>query len=202
MAKPNTAMLIIDMMNKMDFEGGEDLLHHTSKMVDQLSLFKKRVKEAGFPVIYVNDNFGQWQDNATNIIDECMKKPGKSVVEKILPEEDDYFIIKPKHSGFFGTQLDILLHQLGIDNLILTGVAGDICVLFTANDAYMREYELYIPKDCVASEQTSNNENAIQIMQRSLMADVTVSEELHLHTIGKPTENQSVPSDPSDPQTM
>jgi len=173
------------MMNKMDFEGGEDLLHHSSKMVDQLSRFKNRVKEAGFPVIYVNDNFGQWQDNATNIIEECMKKPGKPVVEKILPEDDDYFIIKPKHSGFFGTQLDILLHQLGIDNLILTGIAGDICVLFTANDAYMREYELYIPQDCVASEQTSDNENAIQIMKRSLMADVTASEELDLKEIGK-----------------
>ncbi|MGD7044922.1 isochorismatase family cysteine hydrolase [Jeotgalibacillus proteolyticus] len=182
MSRSNTAMLIIDMMNKMDFEGGEDLLKHSIPMVDRLAALKERVEEKEIPIIYVNDNFGQWQDNAGNIIEECMKNPGKEVVEKILPEENDYFIIKPKHSGFFGTQLDILLHQLGIDNLILTGIAGDICVLFTANDAYMREYNLYVPKDCMASEKESDNENAIQIIKRSLMADTTASTELDLES--------------------
>ncbi|TDL30930.1 cysteine hydrolase [Jeotgalibacillus sp. S-D1] len=183
MSHPKTAMLIIDMMNKMDFDGGEDLLTNTLPMVDRLVALKNRVKEAGIPVIYVNDNFGQWQDNAENIIEECRKKPGKEVIEKILPDEDDYFIIKPKHSGFFGTQLDILLHQLGIDNLILTGIAGNICVLFTANDAYMREYKLYVPKDCMASEKDSDNDNAIQIIKRSLMADTTPAAELDLKKI-------------------
>ena len=185
MSQPNTALLIIDMMNKMDFDGGENLLKNSIHMVDHLRAFKKRVKEAGIPVIYVNDHFGQWQDNTDNIIAECLKNVGKPVVEKILPEDDDYFIIKPKHSGFFGTQLDILLHQLGIDNLILTGIAGDICVLFTANDAYMREYKLYIPKDCIASEQIENNDNALRIMERSLQADISVGEELDLKKIGK-----------------
>ncbi|PPA70919.1 isochorismatase family cysteine hydrolase [Jeotgalibacillus proteolyticus] len=180
MSQPNTAMIIIDMMNKMDFVGGEDLLENTKPIMDNLVSLKKKAKEAEIPVIYVNDNFGQWQDNAENIIEECMKNPGKEIVEQILPEEDDYFIIKPKHSGFFGTQLDILLHQLGIDNLILTGVAGDICVLFTANDAYMREYKLFVPEDCMASEKVSDNKNAIHLIRRSLDADTTKSTELDL----------------------
>ena len=190
MSHSNTALLIIDMMNKMNFDGGEDLFNHSIEMVENLVALEKRVKKAGIPVIYVNDNFGQWQDNTQNIIDECLKNRGKTVVEKILPEDNDYFIIKPKHSGFFGSQLDILLHKLGIDNLILTGIAGDICVLFTANDAYMREYNLFIPKDCIASELISDNENALHIMKRSLQADISKGEELDLGCLGNDFVNK------------
>ncbi|KIL51890.1 cysteine hydrolase family protein [Jeotgalibacillus soli] len=181
----SSALLIIDMVNKMDFDGGEALLKHTLPMADRLAALKKRVKEAEIPVIYVNDNFGQWQDNAMNLIRECKKSPGKPVVNKIMPDEDDYFIIKPKHSGFFGTQLDILLHQMQVENLIITGVAGDICVLFTANDAYMREYKLFVPEDCIASERTEDNENALHIIRRTLFADTTPSAEIDLSTVNK-----------------
>ncbi|MBH0231179.1 isochorismatase family cysteine hydrolase [Halobacillus yeomjeoni] len=170
-----TALIITDMVNKMDFDGGDDLLRHSLSMVDNLISLKKKVKEKGVPVIYVNDNFGLWQDNASELIKECKKGRGEPVVDAVMPEEDDYFIIKPKHSGFYGTQLDILLKHLKVENLILTGVAGDICVLFTANDAYMREYNLWVPKDCVASEKIEDNDNALQIIQRSLFANTRES---------------------------
>lgn len=172
-----TALIITDMINKMDFEGGQDLLHHTLSMVDDLVELKKRAKEKGIPIIYVNDNFGLWQDNVSDLIEECMDGPGKPVVESIMPDEDDYFIIKPKHSGFYGTQLSILLKHLEVERLILTGVAGDICVLFTANDAYMREFDLWVPKDCVASERLEDNQNAIKIIERSLFAKTDKSTE-------------------------
>ncbi|MFD1020729.1 cysteine hydrolase family protein [Thalassobacillus hwangdonensis] len=180
MKQSKTALLIIDVINKMDFDGGENLLDHALPMADRLQAFKKRVKEAGFPVIYVNDNFGLWQDNAEEIIEECKQGRGKPVIEKMQPDEDDFFVIKPKHSGFFGTQLDILLHQMGVEQLIITGLTGDMCVLFTANGAYMREYDLFIPEDCVASEQEEDNKNALEIMKRSLFADMTQSDELDL----------------------
>ncbi|SFK22259.1 Nicotinamidase-related amidase [Halobacillus dabanensis] len=167
----STALIIIDMINKMDFEGGENLLKNTLPITENLQSIKQDIKKEGIPVIYVNDNFGLWQDNASDLIDECKKGIGKPVIEQMIPEEDDYFIIKPKHSGFFGTQLSILLNQLGVENLILTGVAGDICVLFTANDAYMREYNLWVPEDGVASEQSEDNANALRIMKRSLSAE-------------------------------
>ncbi|WP_163529226.1 isochorismatase family cysteine hydrolase [Halobacillus ihumii] len=165
-----TALLIIDMINKMDFDGGEALLENTKSIMDNLNRLKKEVKQRGIPVIYVNDNFGLWQDNKTDLIEECRKGIGRPIINGILPEDDDYFIIKPKHSGFYGTQLNILLGQLGISNLILTGVAGDICVLFTANDAYMREFNLWVPRDGIASEKEEDNENAIKIIERSLFA--------------------------------
>ncbi|MFD2925100.1 cysteine hydrolase family protein [Halobacillus naozhouensis] len=166
-----TALLIIDMINKMDFDGGEELLVNTKSIMDNLNHLKEQVKQTGIPVIYVNDNFGLWQDNKTDLIEECRKGIGQPIVNGILPEDDDYFIIKPKHSGFYGTQLSILLGQLEVSNLILTGVAGDICVLFTANDAYMRDFNLWVPRDGIASEKDEDNLNAIKIMERSLFAN-------------------------------
>lgn len=168
-----TALLIVDMINKMDFEGGENLLEQTLSITGPLSALKKEMKNKGAPIIYVNDNFGLWQDDVHQVLEECKKGRGKPVVEKMTPEEDDYFIIKPKHSGFFGTQLDILLKQLEIEHLVITGVAGDICVLFTANDAYMRDYSLWVPSNCVASESEEGNQNALNIIERSLSTDIT-----------------------------
>ncbi|WP_396265992.1 isochorismatase family cysteine hydrolase [Halobacillus salinarum] len=169
----DTALLIIDMVNKMNFEGGENLFDNTLKITENLQNLKAEAKQLGAPVIYVNDNFGLWQDNVEELIEECKKGRGEPVIKKILPEDDDYFIIKPKHSGFYGTQLGILLKQLEVSNLIVTGIAGDICVLFTANDAYMREFSLWVPSDCVASETTDGNENALNIMKRSLFANIS-----------------------------
>jgi nicotinamidase-related amidase len=161
------------MINTFDFDGGEKLLANTEKIVDPIRELKDKAKKADIPVIYVNDNYGLWQDNMNDIIEVCKKGNGRSIIEKIHPDEDDYFIVKPKHSCFFGTQLEILLHQLGADHLILTGIAGDICVLFTANDAYMREYELSIPLDCMASETKEDNDSAIHIIEKTIDADLT-----------------------------
>ncbi|ARI78339.1 isochorismatase family cysteine hydrolase [Halobacillus mangrovi] len=183
MQQQETALVIIDMINKLDFSGGEDLLENSLPMSENLQGLKKEIKEEGYPVIYVNDNFGLWQDNVSDLIDECKEGPGEPLIEKILPDEDDYFIIKPKHSGFFGTQLGILLNQLGVKNLILTGIAGDICVLFTANDAYMREYNLWVPSDCIASESEEGNSSALSIMERSLSVDTRESNQVVLKEI-------------------
>lgn len=178
MSQKKSALLIIDMINTFDFQGGEKLHENTMNIVGNIRDLKKKAKEAGLPVIYVNDNYGLWQDNMNDIIEECKKGKGKDVIEKLHPDTDDYFIIKPKHSCFFGTQLDILLHQLDVKRLILTGIAGDICVLYTANDAYMREYEMSIPKDCMASETEEDNESAIRIIKKTIDADMTSSKEM------------------------
>ncbi len=178
MSQGKSALLIIDMINTFDFQGGEDLYENTMKIVDNIRELKKKAKAARLPVIYVNDNYGLWQDNMNDIIEECKKGKGKHVIKKLHPDTDDYFIIKPKHSCFFGTQLDILLHQLDVRHLIITGIAGDICVLYTANDAYMREYDMSIPMDCMASETNEDNESAIRIIQKTIGADMASSEEM------------------------
>ncbi|BCB05077.1 cysteine hydrolase family protein [Bacillus sp. KH172YL63] len=178
MSDKKSALLIIDMINTFDFDGGDQLYENTLKIVGNIDRLKKKAKEAGIPVIYVNDNYGLWQDNMNDVIEKCKKGKGKKVIEALHPDTDDYFIIKPKHSCFFGTQLDILLHQLDVNHLILTGIAGDICVLYTANDAYMREYELTIPKDGMASETGADNESAVRIIQKTIGADMGPAEEI------------------------
>src|SRR5699024_11535819 len=106
---------------------------------------------------------------------ECKKGIGKDLVKKFIPKKDDFFIIKPKHSGFYETQLNTLLKQMEVKNLIITGIAADICVIFTAFDAYMREYNLLIPKDCLASEVTEDNDNALKLINRSMFANIDSS---------------------------
>src|SRR5213082_2089557 len=138
--KSNVALLLIDVINDLEFESGEGLLLHALPMAEKLSVLKRHAKEADVPVIYVNDNFGKWQSDFKKILDHCLEEGvrGRPFAELLRPEDDDYFVLKPKHSGFFSTTLDILLSYLGVETLVLTGIAGNICVLFTANDAYMR----------------------------------------------------------------
>ncbi len=98
---------------------------------------------------------------------------GKPIVELLQPSSDDYFVLKPKHSGFFSTTLDILLEYLGCRKLVLTGMAAEVCVLFTANDAYMRDFHLVVPSDCVASIETIHTQRALEQMRTVLKADIS-----------------------------
>jgi len=101
---------------------------------------------------------------------------GRPIAELLRPREEDYFVLKPKHSGFFSTGLDTLLKYLGAQALIITGVATNNCVLFTANDAYMRDFELAIPSDCVAANTDEDNRYALEQMRSVLKADIRPSE--------------------------
>jgi len=180
--KADTALLLIDVINDLEFEGGDDLLVHAMPMAQRIAELKRRAKAAGIPVIYANDNFGRWRSDFTRLVTYCLETDvrGRAMVQLLQPEEDDYFILKPRHSAFFQTNLDLLLRYLGVRTLIMTGVAGDICVLFSANDAYMRDFQVVVPADCVASEVAANNHQALKIMQRVLKADITPSAELTL----------------------
>ena len=112
-------------------------------MAAPLARLKRRATAAGVPTIYINDNFGQWRSDFRRTVAHCTARssPGHRVSRRLRPTARDYFVLKPKHSGFFDTTLDTLLETLRIRRVILTGIAGNICVLFTANDAYMRELQ-------------------------------------------------------------
>ena len=174
------ALILIDVINDLAFDDGPRLLKHALPMAKQLAALKKRAKLAGIPSIYVNDNFGRWQSDFHKLIEHCLTEDvcGKPLVTLLRPAEDDYFVLKPKHSGFYSTTLDLLLAYLGAKTLILTGIAGNICVLFTANDAYMRDYHLVVPADCVASNTPKENKEALALMQKVLKADIRPSPEL------------------------
>jgi len=178
----SVALLLIDVINDLEFEGGDDLLRSALPMAGRIAALKRRAKEAGVPVIYVNDNFGRWQSDLSRLVEHCSSDGmrGRSIVELLRPEDDDYFVLKPKHSGFFSTTLDILLDYLKVKTLILTGMAGNICVLFTANDAYMRDFHLVVPADCVASNDPAENDHALRVMADLLKADIRSSTDIDL----------------------
>jgi nicotinamidase-related amidase len=183
--KSDVALLLIDVINDLEFPDGDRLLTHALPMARSIAALKDRAKRAGVPVIYVNDNFGRWRSDLNAQVEHCLTDGvrGKPVVELLRPGPDDYFVLKPKHSGFFSTTLDTLLKYLGVRAVVLTGMAANICVLFTANDAYMRDFHLFVPADCVASNTEEENRHALEQMARVLKADTRPSADLSFRTL-------------------
>jgi len=182
------ALLVIDMINDLEFEGGDVLLPQLLPAAERIAALKARARKAGIPVIYANDNFGRWRSDFREGVEHCLRDGvrGQPVVEALRPAEDDYFVLKPKHSAFFATTLDTLLRYLGARRLILTGTTGDLCVLFTASDAFMRDLHVHVPPDCVVSISPDHNQQALEYMERALDADLTLSTELDLERLARP----------------
>ena len=178
--KSEIALLLIDVINDFEFEGGDELLHHALPAARNIARLKELARRSNTPVIYVNDNFGRWRSDFKRIVDHCLhdRVRGLPIAKLLAPGDDDYFVLKPKHSGFYCTTLDLLLQYLGARKLVITGVAGNNCVLFTANDAYMRDYQLIVPSDCLASIRSSDNEAALRQMELVLKADTSPSTEI------------------------
>ena len=185
--KSETALLLIDVINDFDFPEGEQLLQLALPVGKNIAALKQRTKAAGIPTIYVNDNFGRWRSDFKKIVAHCRDENarGKRFVELLLPDEDDYFVLKPKHSGFYSTTLDLLLTHLNAKNLILTGIAGNNCVLVTANEAYMRDYKVFVPSDCIVSNTKEENAYALKQMETVLKTDTTPSEKLDVNAMSR-----------------
>src|SRR5215216_2773803 len=183
--KSEAALLLIDVINDFDFPEGDQLLQLAVPVGKNIAELKKRAKSAGIPCVYVNENFGKWQSDFKKIVARCTADDakGKDFVKQLVPEDDEYFVMKPKHSGFYSTTLDLLLTHLNAKNLILTGIAGNNCVLFTANDAYMRDFKIFVPADCVVSNTEEENRYALKQMETVLKADTGPSPELDLKAL-------------------
>lgn len=180
----SVGLLIIDMINGMDFEGAENIRASADASADVVLKIRREADRLKTPVIYVNDNYGYWHSEKSKLIaafseEDC---PGREMVKRIAPREDDYFVIKPQISAFYATNLPVLLPKLGVSRLVLTGIAADICVLFTAADAHMRAYDLWIPSNAVASEEGQQRDWALDIMRKSMGADSRSTDELSLET--------------------
>ena len=178
----DVGLLLIDVINDLEFDGGENLLSEALPMAAALATLKNRAKAQGIPVIYANDNFGRWRSDFPKLVSHCLGAGvrGRPIAVQLQPDEDDYFVLKPRHSAFFQTNLEILLGYLGIKTLIITGMAADICVLFSANDAYMRNLHIHVPADCVASESNDRTREVLALMQRVLKADISTITDLKL----------------------
>ncbi len=200
--KCEVALILLDVINDLEFEGGEELLSQAEPIYPRIAELKRRAREAGVPVVYVNDNFGQWRSDFRSLIDHCTREKvrGRPLAEQVLPKGDDYFVLKPKHSGFFSTTLDVLLAYLGVRTVIITGVAGNICVLFTANDAYMRDFHVLVPEDCVASGDAEENGHALRQMATVLKADIRPSTEIDFATLVSEARRSGPPEIPQAPE--
>jgi len=175
-----TALLLIDVINDLAFKGSGVLVAQAEPMAIRLAALKRRATSAGVPTIYINDNFGRWRSDFRQTVAHCTARssPGRRVSQRLRPTTRDYFVLKPKHSGFFDTTLDTLLENLRIRRVILTGMAGNICVLFTANDAYMRDLKVFAPADCIVSNTVADNDHALQQIESVMKGHITPSTQI------------------------
>jgi nicotinamidase-related amidase len=183
--RSEAVLLLVDVINDLEFPGGERMLDAALEAAERIVALRERADEAGIPVVYANDNWGRWRSNFLDVVDHVLRDGvrGRPIAERLRPRPDDYFVLKPKHSAFFSTTLETLLEYLGTRRLILAGFSGDICVQFTAHDAYMRGFGLFVPSDCQASVSPEMNEQALAYMRRVLRADTTRSTELDLEVL-------------------
>src|SRR3954452_1403101 len=172
-----TALLLIDVINDLAFDGSHALVAQAEPMAERIAVLKRRSAKAGVPAIYINDNFGRWRSDFRQTVAHCTARssPGHRISSRLRPNPRDYFVLKPKHSGFYDTTLDTLLAALRIRRVILTGIAGNICVLFTANDAYMRELKIFVPSDCIVSNTAEENDHALMQIGSVLKGNLTPS---------------------------
>ncbi|WP_046176589.1 isochorismatase family cysteine hydrolase [Domibacillus indicus] len=172
------ALLIVDMINDFQFPKGKELAEFTRETIEPILTLKEHFHNKQWPVIYINDHYGLWKADIDLITDYASNEVSDPIIQEIKPGDEDYFLIKPKHSAFYGTALNTLLEELDVESVVVTGVAGNICVFFTANDAYMREFGVYIPKDALASEEAKFNEYALGMMENVLNADIRPAKDL------------------------
>jgi nicotinamidase-related amidase len=180
--KHRFALLLIDVINDFDFPEADQLLKHARPMAKNLLRLKRRAQRVGVPVIYVNDNFGRWKSDFRRTVEHCAQHGrGRDIVKLLRPEETDYF---------FSTTLETLLRYLETRTLILTGIAGNFCVLFTANDAYMRDFNLFVPSDCTVSNTKKDNDAALRLMKKFLKADTRSSSGIVLRATQGEDQNE------------
>jgi nicotinamidase-related amidase len=181
-SKAGTVLLILDMISEYRYPDGDRIVRSAAKVAQNIARLKERAHAAHIPVIYVNDTAGKWESDQKAFIDRCMQPEsrGRHIVQLLAPTPEDYFMFKPRHSAFFGTPLHTLLQQLKIGKLIATGITSHQCVLFTAMDAHVREFELIIPSDCIGAGAAADTKHALYIFSHALMAKVGRSRQLRL----------------------
>ena len=190
------ALLLIDVINHFEFADGESTREQALLIRDNLRTLKQRARAAGVPVIYVNDNFGDWRSEKSKLVERCLRPGARSAefVQAIQPTADDYFVLKPMHSGFYETSLKTLLDHLGVSSLILAGLATNSCIVCTAHDANMRRYDLFVPRDCSAARSIEEHEQAIEHVAAMAKANTAASSELDLEEMKRGGEGSCRPA--------
>lgn len=168
--KARTALLLVDFINPLDFPGADDLAPHALQAARRAVQLRRKADSKGIPVIYANDNFGGWHSDFKELVDRLAKGRGaaRELVKVLRPRKRDITVLKPMHSAFFGSPLEVLLDLMKARELIITGLATDMCVQFTAMDAHLRGYKTWVPADCTAAETVEAKATALVFMQKRL----------------------------------
>ena len=187
------ALLLIDVINAFDFEGCDGLVEAAGQAAPRILALRQRARSAGIPVIYVNDNFGRWRSDFRATVEGCSRpdQPGHAVTRQLVPGERDYFVLKPRHSAFYCTALELLLDTLQASTLVLVGFATNICVQFTANDAHMRGFRVIVPSDCTAANSEALARQALEQMRLVDNANIEPSTRLDLEGLTRPAQGRS-----------
>jgi nicotinamidase-related amidase len=178
-------VLLLDVINHFEHEDGEALLRAAEAVAPHIRALIERARAAGVPVVYANDNWGRWRSNLLELLAYARETPGAPIIELLEPQADDYFVLKPAHSGFYETTLTVLLEHLHARSIVLAGWTTDICVLFTAMDAYMRGYRLTIASDAVAAVRPEHTRDALAYAERVLRADIVESSAIDFAAIAE-----------------
>ena len=168
-----SALVVIDMLNTYDFEDADKLVASAEQAVPKIAELIDRARREDVPVIYVNDNYGDWNSSVDELLENGLNGEHPELVEPIRPPDDVSFVIKARHSIFYGTPLDYMLDTEGIEEIVLTGQATEQCVLYSALDAHVRGRSTIVPRDCVAHIDNELADAALKMMERNMRADVS-----------------------------
>jgi nicotinamidase-related amidase len=169
---PRRALVVIDMINTYEHEDADRLRESAESVVPVLGELVERARGAGAPIIYVNDNFGEWRSDHRTMVDEALAGEHKALVEPIVPDENAMFVLKARHSIFYETPLEYLLGQEEIDELVLTGQVTEQCIVYSALDAHLRHIPVIVPRDAVAHIHEDLAEASLKMMEVNMNAEV------------------------------
>jgi nicotinamidase-related amidase len=167
-----SALLVIDMLNTYEHEDSDPLAESAAGAVPSIAALEEKAGEAEVPVIYVNDSYGDWNTSSQELAEKAMAGAHPELVEPILPPEEAAFVVKARHSVFYGTPLEYLLDQEGISRLVLTGQVTEQCILYSALDGYVRHFDVAVPRDAVAHIHRDLAHAALEMMERNMSAEI------------------------------
>jgi nicotinamidase-related amidase len=178
--KPKTAVVVIDMLNRYDHEDAEPLLECARTAVPAIARLLERAREAGVMIVFVNDNFGDWTTGRSHLIEQTRDCVGRDLIDPIAPSDDIPFLLKARHSAFYGTPLEYLLRSEGVERVVLSGQATEQCILYSALDAYVRHFDVVVPRDAVAHIHEDLADAALRMMEVNMRAEIADAGDVEL----------------------
>lgn len=169
-----TVLLLVDFINPLQFDAAQLLAEPALQAASHAARLKRDACRRGVSTIYVNDNFGHWRSDFRDLVSHCRQLRGAAarIARLLAPRPEDLTVLKPRHSGFHATPLDMLLKRMGTQQLVIAGLSTDLCVQFTAMDAFLLGFALWVPADCSAAESPQRHEAALEWMARALKCHV------------------------------